>query len=52
MHMSVQCQLFDAKEGSVFWAPTFLDLFASSSQWFYCAVSVSPVGERPVLVTQ
>jgi hypothetical protein len=39
------------KKGQFSVAPTFLDPLASSSQWFYFAVVVSPVGKRPVLVT-
>jgi hypothetical protein len=40
------------KRGQFSGAPTFLDPFASSSEWFYFAVVMSPVGKRPALVTQ
>jgi hypothetical protein len=53
MHMFLYfASYFMVKKGQFSGAPTFLDPVASSSQWFYFAVVVSPVGKRPVLVTQ
>lgn len=53
MYMFLYCaSCLMPKKGQFSGAPTFLDLLASSSHWFYFAVFVSPVGKRPLLVTQ